>query len=86
MFEPHLFEQLNCFPTRLSQRSVLDQGRQIGIFKRRELRKQVVKLEDKPDPPIAKLRLFPLQLLEEVLPIIENSTAGGAVQRPDDVK
>ena len=64
----------------------LDQSRHTGILDRRELRQEMMKLEDKTDSSIPKVRLLIFRQVKHILAVEVDRSCGGAVQRPDNME
>src|SRR5580765_6621755 len=84
--QPNLLQQRDGFRFNIYRMSPLDQSRHTGILDCRELRQEMMKLEDKPDTPIPKVRLFIFRHVKHILAFEFDRPCGGTVQRPDNME
>ena len=85
--EPELFEQRSRPRLRLAaERLPADHGRHRDVLQRRELRQQVVELEDEADLLVAELREPVVRLREHVAAAVFYASGGGPVERAEQVE
>jgi hypothetical protein len=78
-----LLQQRDGFRFNIDLMPSLDQGRHTGILKRRELRQEMMKLEDKSDTPIPKFCLFTFRHVKYILPVKVDRPCRRTIERPD---
>src|SRR5207244_2941073 len=79
-------EHLASDARRVLARQPADERRHGDIVQRRELREQVVELEDEADVAVAEARQRLLSHLERVLAVVEDVAGGRRIERSDDVQ
>ena len=82
----HKLQHLHSSPACLTRRNALNQSRDRHIFQSSKFRKQLVKLKDKTDFPVAESSQFTLFQPVDFCPVEQNTAHIRLVQRTHDLK
>ena len=84
--QPDFLQQCDGFRFNLRRLPTLDQSWHTGIFERRELREEVMKLEDKSNASIPKVRLLTFRQVKDILAAEVYRPSRGTIEGPDNME